>query len=434
MKNKFLITFLVALITLTGCQKSENPSVDMTGNVSAAQEQSAVHKTNFLGSLTQEQLLEDYDYLWDVMDKSYPFFGVIERRGIDVATVYEKYRSELVDITDGLDLIGLYERMGSDLQNAAHFSIISDTGMYEYIKEIYAEYATDYPHIGVLSKILASPATVETYEKLASIQELQIDTIEPAQTESNESTQTESVSESFIGAMEVMEEEIPYIWIYEFDDKWEDDHSKLIEFYKANADSQNLIIDIRGNGGGADLYWVHNLVEPLLSSPLDKKDYALFNSQSSYTKEYNESLDMYPSAQPVSELPDFPALNKDDRSTLDTFMSSAETISPSQDSIQYEGNIWVLVDEAVYSSSESFAMFCQSSGFATLVGTVTDGDGGGVDPFLVSQPNSGLVFRFSNLYTLNADGSNSEESGTTPDILISEDEDALEVCLDTIQS
>lgn len=79
-------------------------------------------------------------------------------------------------------------------------------------------------------------------------------------------------------------------------------------------------------------------------------------------------------------------------------------------------------------------MFCKNTGFATLVGTTTNGDGGIADPLLFALPNSGLVVRFSVFYGLNEDGSGNEANGTEPDIVISENEDALEKCFELISN
>ncbi|MCG4564301.1 S41 family peptidase [Anaerosalibacter bizertensis] len=70
----------------------------------------------------------------------------------------------------------------------------------------------------------------------------------------------------------------------------------------------------------------------------------------------------------------------------------------------------------VYSAAEGFASFAKASGFATLVGERTGGDGIGIDPLFFSLPNSGLVVAFSSLLCLNPDYTINEEVQTTPDI------------------
>lgn len=77
-------------------------------------------------------------------------------------------------------------------------------------------------------------------------------------------------------------------------------------------------------------------------------------------------------------------------------------------------------------------MFSKNTDFATLVGTNTGGDGGVADPILISLPNSGLIVRFSMLYGLNPDGTGNEKYGTTPDILIDEEQDAFDKTIEEI--
>ena len=57
-----------------------------------------------------------------------------------------------------------------------------------------------------------------------------------------------------------------------------------------------------------------------------------------------------------------------------------------------------------------------------------------LDPMLLSLPNSGLIVRFSPLYGTNSDGEGNEACGTSPDILISEEEDAFEKCKSMINN
>ena len=95
----------------------------------------------------------------------------------------------------------------------------------------------------------------------------------------------------------------------------------------------------------------------------------------------------------------------------------------------------MLVGPAVYSASESFSVFCQETGFATLVGQNTGGDGiGSLDPIFLQLPNSGLLLQFSMMFGLNADGSSSEEAGTMPEILSPEGEPALVTALRSISA
>jgi C-terminal processing protease CtpA/Prc len=96
------------------------------------------------------------------------------------------------------------------------------------------------------------------------------------------------------------------------------------------------------------------------------------------------------------------------------------TIQP-QNSLGVKGKIYLLVDRHVYSSAEMFASFAKNTGFATLVGNTTGGDGIGQDPLFYSLPHSGYILRFPSVMGLTHDGSCNEEHKTVPDIRVNTD-------------
>ena len=57
-----------------------------------------------------------------------------------------------------------------------------------------------------------------------------------------------------------------------------------------------------------------------------------------------------------------------------------------------------------------------------------------IKPLFGNDTRSGLIVRFSIFYGLNGDGSGNEANGTKPDIIISENEDALTKCLEQIDN
>ena len=87
------------------------------------------------------------------------------------------------------------------------------------------------------------------------------------------------------------------------------------------------------------------------------------------------------------------------------------------DAIHSDAKRWVLVDKTVYSSSEEFVCFCKATGWATVIGTQTGGDGLGFNPVLRLLPDSGLLIQFSMDAGENPDGTMSIE-GTVPDVFL----------------
>ncbi len=92
-------------------------------------------------------------------------------------------------------------------------------------------------------------------------------------------------------------------------------------------------------------------------------------------------------------------------------------IEPAEESrvVHTDAKRWVLTDEYVYSAADGFAGFCKQTGWATLVGRRTRGDGGASAPVLVRLPESGLLMRFTLAASANVDGTLNTLFGTSPD-------------------
>lgn len=206
-----------------------------------------------------------------------------------------------------------------------------------------------------------------------------------------------------------------YIKVSSFSSFYVDkDRDGIHKFYEQIKDYPNLIIDIRGNGGGSENYYTENLVPPLLNKSLKASFYMVFRN-GDYIKPFMRSKGIF--AESVKKIPDNLSYPEEIKKEFSTFISSTREISP-KNSVGFKGRIFLLVDSYVYSSAESFAVFAKSTGFATIVGTRTGGDGIGVDPAVVSLPNSGLLVRFPMEMGLNPDGTSNEETHTEPDVYV----------------
>lgn len=196
------------------------------------------------------------------------------------------------------------------------------------------------------------------------------------------------------------------------------DKKGILDFLQKASTCDALIIDIRGNGGGSTDYWMNNLVAPLTSKTLKSEAYLLFRN-SSYLRPFMKNK-MFFGIHSLKPLADFYLTGEMPvyfENNDGVFKSIESSIRPSG-SIGFSGKIYLLVDKYVYSSAEAFAVFAKSTGWATLVGTDTGGDGIGFDPVVVALPNSGLIVRFPCEMGVTPDGRPNEENATIPDIYV----------------
>ncbi|MGB9781064.1 MAG: S41 family peptidase [Caldanaerobacter sp.] len=218
----------------------------------------------------------------------------------------------------------------------------------------------------------------------------------------------------------IKKDKIAYIKIYKFAFDYKKEQEAIYEFLNQVKNYPYLIIDVRGNPGGNDMYWMQNIVAPLIDKPL-KTNYYIVVRNGEYIKPFIKAKfgRFLLSFKSTKELPtnlNFPKELKED---FGKFVCFPKSISP-KNPVGFKGKIFLLVDEYVYSSSESFASFAKATKWATLVGTATGGDGIGVDPTICALPNSGLIFRFPFDMGINPDGTINEEMHTQPDIYVEE--------------
>ena len=129
----------------------------------------------------------------------------------------------------------------------------------------------------------------------------------------------------------------------------------------------------------------------------------------------------------------FPFIKSEDLKKFEAVFIDEQVYGLTEKNVGFDGRLWLLVDENVWSAAEGFTIFCKSTGFATVIGERTGGGGKSEVPIAFPLPNSGLLVLFEDVLGFNDDGTCNAFVGTTPDIEVADPDDALEVCLDVIE-
>ncbi|MCG3222692.1 MAG: hypothetical protein H7641_15030 [Candidatus Heimdallarchaeota archaeon] len=195
-----------------------------------------------------------------------------------------------------------------------------------------------------------------------------------------------------------------------------DGYSKAFRnFYKQIVDYEHLIIDIRGNTGGFYSTWINNIVLPLLSKEEKLQFYLAFKTDE-YISCFRESYELTSNVPKCSFdwLP--PEVQTDEYNIYDysfSFYPIYETT--------FNGEIILLTDNVVYSAAEAFTSFCKQTGFATIYGTTSGGDGITPWPLYYVLPNSKIVIQLPSAMGLDHLGNANEEVRTQPDVVYESD-------------
>jgi Periplasmic protease len=396
-KIKLSIILIVIIFILSGCGVNNNTLSKENGNINNKQ-------------LTEKEKIDDFEYMYKTLKENYPFFEVNKRlNGIDWLSKKEEYINRIKGTYNDESFFFTLNQILSELNNG-HTGMINKND-YSHFKSIYEKYSeTSEPWL----KQLNSKKTVERYSSMKE--------------KENINTSSQGIYKDNVKTIDLEKGKVAYIAIHSFDTFNMDEDMKIIKPYLEQINNyKDLIIDIRGNGGGNTRYWEENIVPMLINKPLEEERYLVYRG-GDFLKPFvqeriegkpvvKDEIGGYENLGPISDiynenLKNLPPELKED---FKYYIKIGSKYEP-KNSVGFKGKIYLLVDKQVFSSSEAFAVFAKSTGFATLVGAKTGGDGLGTDPAVCSLPNSGYVFRFTKEMGLVADGSCNFEKKTEPDI------------------
>lgn len=392
----------------------------------------------YIESISMEDALADYDYMWEILETNYPFMKMAERKyGLSIDALKENFRGRIealggsrIDFYEYYDLMQLcvarFRRLG-------HLYIYAPYAYQARLEELNAEKKTDL--FDDLAKwrfqFFNDPTTRARYNYLAKKSNAAAGKMSDKVSKADTSNLT----------FQDINEDTAYVKISSFTtSNMLNDQSILNDWFTANAHKKNIIIDITGNSGGSDFYWINLIVAPNIGEKLKYTS----NYITPYGKESREQFalcgvgieDLNPNLDDLLRLPQ---IDSDNFSEVKYYKPTFLSVSPAYEKKLCNGRFFLLVDDKVASAADGFAIFCKATGFAKLVGENTRGDGGGGNVFDIKLPKSGLVLEFRAMHSLNPDGSSNVEFGTTPDVVYSgkrgmRDVSYLGVCLDYIES
>lgn len=385
-KRIILIILMVMMFLMTGCTSWKN-------------------KTS---QLTEGQKVEDFNYLYKVIEENYPYLEVNKRQNnVDWLSKKEEYLTMVKDCKNDQEFLEALGKILSELNNG-HTDMLEDTTRFKWFREVYT--MTDGWQHRLMLDVLNNEKALKRYEVDKD------EVVEPKSQEADE--KKEDLNNA--STQDIIEGKIGYISIRQMlsDYKMDEDITLLDSYINKIRDYQALVIDIRGNGGGDSRYWSSYLIPKLIDKPYTAS-YCTFWRDGDVVNDFirKSGVSLHGGFGEVSslDLSVFKNLPNEVSSKFRYYDKFTTTVIPGSDSVKFRGNIYLLVDRCVYSSSEALASFAKGSGIAKLIGERTGGDGIGQDPLLQMLPNSGYVFRFSADMGVTSDGTCNEEFKTLPD-------------------
>ena len=380
-----ILALLCALLLLCGCGAAAQPESTEPVRPETSEPSAPTEAPAESGPFSA-----DYELAWQALEEDYPYLDYLRGKGVNVDMIRERFAEQVKDIRDVDDFARLLDRVFKGLGNTAHLDLVSRP----FFALMYNSY--------VLNPDPFHAPWADTMREAAQAGYYAV----PDETNSEEYDGLDHRPP--VGVMYYKEYRTLCITMEIFlDTLVERDRDVIWQAVARYPEAEHIVFDITRNSGGSDRYWMQNIVAPF------GDDYSV--DARLYFKDSPRNrliLDGLTESCPIAEAEN-PAPWAEQYG-LDRYFTMTMEVE-GQPKVQSDAKRWVLVSGVVYSASEQFTQFCKATGWATVIGKQTGGDGIGFDPILVLLPDSGLLFRFSNTAGETADGRMSIE-GTTPDV------------------
>lgn len=360
--------------------------------------------------LTKSEMVADFEYLFAELRESYPFFEVLKRKyDIDFLANHDHYLKKVKACKTDEEFIKTLKEIMADLNN--YHAKIADSA---YVDQTLAYYSQNWNQPSIYYEFLnLNRQVVRNRYGIEGVQsKSQTGTIKRKKDGEDEEISSKNLSLKTKGDIAILKVK----QMGEMVDI-EEDTKVLNEFLRNKHMYKALVIDIRDNVGGNMEYWQNFLIPKLATKPNQVTNHMFFkDSDKVRLLLQDDTLNM----EKLSNV-DISAISLDNAEDLKGFsyyIKDEITINPDESKKDngYEGDIYLLVDEDVFSAAEGFASFIKHTGFATIIGSQTGGDGITLGVINSVLPNSGLVFTYTNTLGYDPKGKINEENPTTPDI------------------
>lgn len=177
--------------------------------------------------------------------------------------------------------------------------------------------------------------------------------------------------------------------------------------------TENIILDLRNNGGGIATNMYKYLYSPLFDKDLNY-EYTYYvpksktNDKSMYTPNFFGAL--YRAAKAPLKYAQNDKLPESKYKYIEEVNRFYEVGEQKE-----HKNIYVLIGKSTASSADGFSAILKEETDAVLIGTNTDGEGRGSSYIMLAMPKSKLVFSYYPAISVNADGTDNSVFGTAPD-------------------
>lgn len=372
--------------------------------------------------MSQEEMLADFEYLYNKLERIYPSFQVLHRKyNYDWLANKDRYIGHIKGAKSDADFYKVIDKALSDFMGFGGIELISPS-QYEYR----CTNMSEDPYFMIYQDKFWTKEVSEYYRKWdktittsTPYQKRIIDFEDQMETNVLENDKIAYMKfSSFMGLQP----------LYATDDQTYEEKERILRFYKKIKDYPYLVIDIRDNKYGYDYYWQYYIMAPIVEKKNVMSTFIAYR-KSNILDEYNPFFKF--AKDNMDNMPIWLNTPKEIKDDFFRWDHTLTEIFPTAN-IPFEGKIYLLINEEVSGSAGVFTEFVKANRWATIVGRENNGTSYASGYIFFHLPNSKLIVKCNDSTTLNYQGHITEERGTLPDIIVDTETDILESVLDTI--
>lgn len=379
-------------------------------------------------SFTKQEMLDDYEYFWEELEKNWPYFHTAKENNIDLAKIKEKYKEKISSKSSAI-----FNTMSDMAEEISSYNVLGKIYVVDSYSQCFMSMEERYSSNKAIIETLNDEDTIQKYKYINKqlmakvIDKYSLSMIVGANSEEEakvsfdkniqvEIIEKDKIAKIKINSMFISSDNSIMTQVYEENFK---------EIYKNLSNYEHIIFDVSDCVGTSSYLWKNFIIAPNIN--VDKK-YAIvciYNNTKNNEKFYSKE------AKPATRLVGFEDL--DYLNNFNSFFKQTINIK----SNLYEYNIsnaekWIITNKNTKLEANNFVNFAKETNFATVVGADIGRLDVPVGVGMIKLPNLGLVIAYDGLQYLNATGIK-KLGEIKADIKVSENENVLDLCLNKIK-
>lgn len=347
--------------------------------------------------ISKNDMIKEYEHIWGILEENFSYYlEILSDRGYNLEEIKAKYRKRIEQASDFDEYYSILDEfLNNEFKGEGHLMLCQPSVYLGALKGL--EYLLNDPENGdftinggnennlqidefinsdfeFMFKVFYDKDVKDRYQMLANRNEVKLDILE------KESSPAKYHQNDFVKFFSHIGNRTLFIKYDNFALENVHKNTKLIEEKLKEIPYENIIVDIRGNGGGTTLAW-KNLVSLIIDTDIEWERYYL--AKGDLSSKYTNQI-----------LKD-DKVNKKQIDTNEYIYTITDKVISSKNKMNKVPDVYILTDDKVFSAANSFLKFAKETGFASIIGTMSGKVGAGIgDPISYILPKSKLIIRF----------------------------------------